>query len=118
MGGSEQVDGEIHRESSVFEKLHDSGLSILFGSNILALRQWMGNSPLIILDPSAITDEEADVPKSLAARGIRIAAFAGERPLSAALAGLFGVTPAGQKDRAAEAEAVDGKTLLANGNFL
>ncbi len=118
MGGSQTVDAEIQSKSAIFEKLHDAGLSIPFGSNILSLRHWDGNAPLIILDPAPITDEEVGVLKTLAARGVRIATFAPRHDLSAALAGLFGVTPTGQKERATEAGMANGKTLLANGNFL
>ena len=81
-------------------RLHDAGVSIPFSANAACLEKWRGTAPLILTNLPGFSEAEVATLRSLAARGIRLAALVEGEKLSPAAAALFGVTPEGARAKA------------------
>ena len=88
MGGS-AAEANIMAVANVLRRLHEAGVSVPFSTNTTALAHWTGAAPLLILNLSQATPPELAVLRRLAARGVRMAAFVGDRSLPAGAASLF-----------------------------
>jgi hypothetical protein len=87
--GKGAADVQVREVSSVVRALHDAGVSVAFSGNAATLDKWKGDAPLILLDLCRFSDSEIAKVAALVNRGVRIAAFQGEGPLSASTARLF-----------------------------
>lgn len=112
MGGS-PIESRVMDIAGVVNCLQDAGLSVPFSANMATIAQWKGDAPLLLLNVGQFSAPEIAALKAIAARGVRLAAFAGEGPLPPEVASLFGVAADGQPISARPVAAYRGKQALA-----
>jgi len=117
MGGSGAEDqiGAVARAVSHFQ---NAGLPVSFAANAPALDKWSGTAPVIALDLNNFTDEEVAALAHEHARGAGVVALAGDGPLSAAAAALFGVRQDGHPAAGHSVGEVNGRPVIAGGGTL
>ncbi len=80
-GGAEnQID---YRMGRLYERLAKHGLPIGFVTSSHALKNYQGNSPLILVDGSDWSEDELDAIRTLNQSGTPVIAFAGDAPAPA-----------------------------------
>jgi hypothetical protein len=99
-------------------RLHDAGVSIPFSANAACLEKWRGAAPLVLTNLPGFSEAEIATLRTLAARGVRLAAFVQGEKLSAAAAELFGVSADGVPVTGTKVGEVAGRPIVARGPCL
>jgi hypothetical protein len=99
-------------------ELHDAGVAIAFSANAACLEKWRGQAPLILTNLAGFSAAEIATLKTLADRGVPLAAFVEGEKLSVEAAALFGVTADGLPAGAENVGKVAGRTIVARGPCL
>ena len=119
-GSNPEGSAESHAIMKSLGILERAGLSVPFSANVLALNQWTGKAPLIVLNLEKLQPEEIAVLRKTMERGVRVAAFySGDAPLPAEASALFGVDAHGSL--AADGKSIGnvaGHAIVASGNNL
>jgi hypothetical protein len=89
MGGS-PIEQEVMQVANVVRVLHEAGVSVSFSTNAAALQKWRGTAPLLLLNPSLLSDDETLAVGAAMRRGSPLAAFVGADPLPSGVRNLFG----------------------------
>lgn len=119
--GTGEIGGQmsdIHALMRVLQRLQAAGISIPFSANAAVLDKWQGTAPLILVNLNHFSDAQVAALQKTSDRGVPIAAFMGDGPLSSAAAALFGVTSQGAATTGATAGQIDGRPIVSRGNRL
>jgi hypothetical protein len=98
--------------------LHDAGVAVSFSANAACLEKWRGTAPLILTNLADFSASEIATLKTLAGRGVRLAALVEGEKLSPEAASLFGVTPQCDPADGEKVGDVAGRTIVARGPCL
>jgi hypothetical protein len=67
----------LARVPNVVRRLQEAGVSVPFAANVSALKNWKGDTPLILLNLHEFSDDEIAILKSLRDRGVKLVALVG-----------------------------------------
>ena len=98
--------------------LYELGISIPFSTNVTAMANWKANTPLIVLNLPDLSPDEVKILATLHARGARMVAFTGGRPISDEAAAIFGVHSDGSAASAKAVGKISEKDALATDSTL